>query len=202
MKTNTAVILAGGKSKRMGFDKNKIEFGGKTMLEHIIIMAEQIFDEIIIVGNVEDKYHDKYIVLSDEIKGYGPLGGLYTALKRCTSEYVCLLPCDMPFLNSDYIKYMKRKVDKEDFNKDILMTEYKDNMVEPFSAFYSKKNIEAIEEMFERGIKKVSSLVEFAEVEYISEKKARKYSSDWKMFININTAEDIGKYLLNDSEKE
>lgn len=195
MKSNTAVILAGGKSKRMGFDKNKIEFQGRTMIDHMISLVENIFDEIIIVGNVTDKYIGNISVVKDDINDFGPLGGLYTALKKSKSEYIFLIPCDMPFLSKDYLKYMKSIVDKSDFTKDILMTLYKDDMVEPFCAFYSVKILRAIEGMFGKKIKKVSKLVEVAEVQYISEEKARRYSSDWKMFVNINTIEDLEKYI-------
>lgn len=88
-KVGTAVILCGGKSSRMGFDKSKIEIKGKYLIELIAEKLETVFDEVILVAEKKDKFKTlKYTVLEDLKKEYGPAGGMHTALKYANSKYV------------------------------------------------------------------------------------------------------------------
>ena len=78
-KFGTAIILAGGKSTRMGFDKQFLELNKKRLIDIIINKLKEEFEEIIIVTNKPEEYR-KYTqkILSDKIKDVGPLGGIYT----------------------------------------------------------------------------------------------------------------------------
>ena len=104
---NTAVILCGGKSSRMGFDKSKIEIGDKLLIEITAEKLEKLFDEVIFIAENKYKFGNiKYTVIEDLKKDYGPAGGILTGLEYSSSPYTFFIACDMPFINLEYIKYM------------------------------------------------------------------------------------------------
>jgi len=110
-KFNTAVILAGGKSSRMGFDKQFLEINKKRLLDTQIHKLRKEFEEIIVVSNKTTQYIDvNYKIVCDEIKEIGPLGGIHVGLKNSTSKYTYITACDMPIISNDYIRFMKEKI--------------------------------------------------------------------------------------------
>ena len=129
MKTNTAIILAGGKSQRMGFDKKNIKIEGMYLLDIIVNVLEKEFDKIIIVTNTPCHLNKNNIIyVYDELKDIGPLGGIHAGLKASNSKYNYLIACDMPYINLDYIRFMKNKL-KENPNQDAVITKYKNFLI-------------------------------------------------------------------------
>ena len=94
-----AIVLAGGKSQRMGRDKASLLWEGKTMLERTLGMLLPEFPEIVLVGRTFPDLDPKVHALTDELPGQGPLGGLVTALSASGREWNFLVACDMPFLD-------------------------------------------------------------------------------------------------------
>jgi len=192
-KYGTAVILAGGQSKRMGFDKQLIKINERRLMESIISRLRQEFEEIIIVTNKPEYYiglGDK--IVSDIIKGLGPLSGIHVGLKSATSQFVYFTACDMPNINLKYIKYMKSNF--ENSNYKACITQY-GKWIEPFNSFYSKEMIADIEAYLKDKKRSVFKLLKDLDVCYISEKEARKFSANWDMFLNLNTKEELEAYL-------
>ncbi|PKM85546.1 MAG: molybdenum cofactor guanylyltransferase [Firmicutes bacterium HGW-Firmicutes-11] len=194
MLTDTAIILAGGKSKRMGFDKQEVMIDGKLAAVYIADLLSEVFSDVIIVSNKPHLYsHTNYPVLEDNIKNFGPLGGLYTGLLHGKSDFAYLLACDMPNVNLDYIRFMKGLIE-EDPGFEILVTLFHDGMTEPFNAFYSKANIKVIEELFAEDKPRIKELYDRVPTRYVSETEARRFSPDWSMFYNMNTKGDLESF--------
>jgi molybdopterin-guanine dinucleotide biosynthesis protein A len=193
MLTGTAVILAGGNSSRMGFDKQCIKLNDRLLIEHQIQVLQNIFKEIIIVTNKPELYKDYNCILAvDQLKDYGPLGGIHAGLLKAQSQFSYFVACDMPNINQDYILYLLKVINASDFSAQAVITRF-GNWLEPFNAFYSKDLIPVIKKAYQEKNRKISSMLEKAEVHYIEEAEARKYSPDWSMFININTQKDLTK---------
>jgi len=189
----TAVILAGGKSTRMVFDKKYIRISSRSLIEHQIKKLKNEFEEIIVVTN--DSYFyvsDSCIVIRDEIKGNGPLSGIHAGLKKATSENVYFLACDMPNTNLDYIHFMKEKIKSR--RCDACVTSF-GKWIEPFNAFYSKNLIMHIEGYISEGKRSILPFLKEKNCIFIEEKKAREFSPDWNMFLNINTRRDLEMYI-------
>ena len=74
------------------------------------------------------------------------------------------------------------------------ITKFRD-WIEPFNAFYNKKMTEPIEFFLKSGGKAVHRLLRDHKVDYVPEETARQFSPDWSMFFNINTREDLGRYI-------
>lgn len=196
-KFGTAIILAGGKSTRMGFDKQFLELNKKRLIDIIINKLKEEFEEIIIVTNKPEEYR-KYTqkILSDKIKDVGPLGGIYTGLKESTFKYAFVIACDMPNISPDYIKYMKNIIEKQ--SVDLCITKNGDN-IEPFHSFYSKAIVEDIKEYLLSGRRNIKGLAKELNTLYIEEKWARKYSPDLIIFENLNTQKDLKCFSVSNS---
>lgn len=194
----TAVILAGGKSTRMGFDKQFLVINKKRLIDKLSKKLKKVFDEIIVVTNRTEYYvgfSDK--VIEDIIVGKGPLSGIHAGLKASSSKYVYFIACDMPNINLDYIEYMKLKLSEK--SAMACITKF-GNWIEPFNAFYSREMIKHIEKHLAQDKRSVNSLLKKVAVCYIEEYEARKYSPNWDMFLNLNTKEELEDYLqsIND----
>lgn len=194
-KFKTAVILAGGKSSRMGFDKQLLKVNKKRVMEIMINKLKKEFDDIIIVTNKPELYiGSQYKIVSDEIKGKGPLGGIYTGLKESSSKYVYFIACDMPNINLDYIRYMKDTI--KDLDVDACITKIGNKFrPEHLNAFYSRDLVTELEKLFLEDRRAIVYLTNRVNTFYVEEKDARKYSSNLEMFFNLNTKEDLDNYI-------
>ncbi len=96
----TGIILAGGKSSRMGFDKGLAQFKGKKMIEHVLDVLQEVTNEIIIVANSDSYNFLGYPVYRDLVKEVGPLGGIYTGLHYSSTQKNIVVACDMPQLST------------------------------------------------------------------------------------------------------
>lgn len=192
-KFKTAVILAGGKSSRMGFDKQFLKINEKRLIDIMISKLKKEFEDIIIVTNKPEQYvGSSYKIVCDEIRGKGPMGGIHIGLKESSSKYTYFVACDMPNINIGYIKYMKEMI--KDTDVDACITK-KENRAEHLNAFYSRDVISDIENLFLEDRRAIVNLTNKVNTLYIEEKDARKYSPNWDMFLNINTKEELSNYI-------
>ncbi len=98
----SCVVLAGGRSVRMGSDKRSLSVGGKSFLEIAVEKARSVSDDVLIsLGNPEQakSVSLKERIVVDSERNKGPLFALSTVLRHCRREYVALLPVDAPLLN-------------------------------------------------------------------------------------------------------
>jgi molybdenum cofactor guanylyltransferase len=141
----TAVILAGGKNSRFhGYDKAFIRVFGIPMIERVLKVISQTFDEIIVVTNSPEKYSEYRGVklLGDSILDAGPLGGLHSALKQIEGKTIFLVSCDMPFLNAGLIFKQLEEYFKSP--SEIIIPEH-DGYFEPMHTVLSGKLFPEIE---------------------------------------------------------
>jgi molybdopterin-guanine dinucleotide biosynthesis protein A len=100
----TGVILAGGKSSRMGQDKALLVYDGKPFIQHIAETLLQVFPRVIIISDkTEGRAFLGLPVYADIFHDSGPLGGIHSALAHATTPYVFVDSCDTPFINTSLI---------------------------------------------------------------------------------------------------
>lgn len=193
---DTAIILAGGKSSRMGFDKQFLKLRDRYIIEVITEKLEKAFNEIIIVTSKPWEYAKYgYKLVEDEVKGFGPLAGIHVGLKNSRSLHNYIVACDMPFININYLYFMMELINQKDGKVDGVITRLGE-WIEPFNAFYSKSLLPRIEENIAKGNRQINMLLKDSNVLYVSEAKAREFSPDWEMFTNVNTIKDY-RELMN-----
>jgi molybdopterin-guanine dinucleotide biosynthesis protein A len=103
----TGIILAGGMSKRYGQNKAFLELDGIRLIDRVTATMKNIFRQVILITNEKDHY--EYLglpTIEDLIKGLGPIGGIYTGLMSISDQAGFFVACDMPFINSQLIRYM------------------------------------------------------------------------------------------------
>lgn len=114
-KNITAVILAGGKGRRLGGqDKGLVNLNGKPLIELILERIKPQVSSIIINANRNQSAYSEYgySVISDDLYDYqGPLAGISSAMKKSKTSHILTLPCDSPFLPSDLVERMLKSLD-------------------------------------------------------------------------------------------
>lgn len=188
----TAIVLAGGKSSRMGFDKAFLDIRGRSMVEIIVDQLRTVFTDIIIVTNNPESFEGLNArITTDILRNAGPLGGIHAGLKLSVSKYVFLTACDMPILSLEYAKYMM-EVASTDLPDAVISS--KGNWIEPFHALYSKDLADDIEEKVKAGVHKIYDILKHKNVVKISESKVRGYSPNLEIFTNINNLNDLQEF--------
>lgn len=95
---DSAVVLCGGRSSRMGRDKAALPFGPETLLARVVRLVQTVTDDVVVVGETTQSMPDGVRVVNDPVEGLGPLAGLATGLAAVRGERALLLACDMPLL--------------------------------------------------------------------------------------------------------
>lgn len=188
---SSVIILAGGKSRRMGH-KNKpfLKFGNISFIE-VTLNKLSNFDDVIIVTNDPDDYaHLGVRVVKDILPHEGPLGGIYTGLRYAKYDNAVVVPCDTPFIDPGVIEYIASKACEYDG-----VVPFVDGYYQPLCAAYSKECIELFETSLNNGITKIIDLYHQMNMYYISKDEIEVYGNYDYMFLNINTPEDYDKYI-------
>lgn len=102
----TGIILAGGKSSRMGQEKGMVLLNQIPFIQHIINQLKKITDNIQIISNTKDYKEFGYPCISDIFPDCGPVGGIYTGLKHSTTRKNLILSCDIPFITSTVLELL------------------------------------------------------------------------------------------------
>ena len=131
----TGIILAGGKSSRMGTDKGFLLLNDKPFVQYSIDALKPVVSEIMIVSDNQD--YDVFGLkrISDLTKNAGPVAGICSGLDASTSEYNLILSCDIPLINSDILKQLINAIDED---SEIIQIESNGKTM-PLIALYKKR---------------------------------------------------------------
>jgi molybdenum cofactor guanylyltransferase len=180
------IILAGGKSSRMGRDKGLIDIGGKRLIDRALELISPFCEEIII-STASEKYADLgFQCIPDEITGTGPIGGIYSALKASSRDANFVLSFDMPFIPGKLIEYILMK--KGDGQ--IAVPLESSGFYQPLCGFYHRSVVPVIEEMMRNEDYKLIDLFGKVEFKPINISTSLEFYST-HIFLNINRQEDI-----------
>jgi len=185
----TGVLLAGGKSRRMGEDKRYLVVGEQTLLERGLGVLRSMFHEVLVVIAQDSAPLDiDARVVRDLVPDCGSLGGIYTALTQATTPYIFAVACDMPFLNQAVITQFTNRRDTADIVMARLATR-----LHPMHALYGKGCLPAMEQMIVARQLKIQALVSHASlrVRYVTEADLLSIDPSWRSFHNVNTPEDL-----------
>ena len=183
----SAFILAGGESKRFGRDKSLYIYKNKPLIEHVFDVLKTIFIDISIISNDYDRY--SYLRLPsfpDNINGKGPLIGIHSALCHSKTSNAFIVACDMPNIDSKFIKYLI----SISMGFDVIIP-YINNNYEPLHAIYSRDCIVHIKKQIEDGERKISSFFDKVTVKKINKEVIDQYADCTHVFKNINFLKDL-----------
>jgi molybdopterin-guanine dinucleotide biosynthesis protein A len=188
----TLAILAGGKSKRMGRNKAIIPFQGEALVYRVMERLEGLADEVIVVAPRTKEYLSLGVkIFKDVIPGYGPLGGLYTALLAASQPAIAVVACDMPFVNFELLAYEKEILFKENFD---VVVPISIRGLEPLHAIYRRGTcLQVVKEAIKIKERRMISWYPLVKVRILSAEEIRPYDPDEMTFLNINTPEELVK---------
>ena len=197
----TSIILAGGKSSRLGRDKALQAIGDKSLLQWVIDRLIILSSEIIVVTA-----HGKAIpcssatrikTVADIYPSKSPLVGIYSGLMASASPRAIVVGCDMPFLSVGLLKYMAQICS----NFDIVIPQIEDKL-EPLCAVYSKNCVAPIRWLLEQNELKISRLFTLVKAKYVEKDEINRFDPEHLSFFNINSKTDLGKAKRLAAEKE
>ena len=180
-------ILAGGASSRMGRDKALLEFGGVPLIVRAAQLLEPLVGRPTIVAP-EGRYQNLGLrTVPDDHSGFGPLGGIATALRVSTSPWNLIVGCDLPYLTEQWLSFLIERAEAS--AADAVLPENTRGL-EPLCAMYHERAEAAIRAALERGIRKVTDGLAALTVLTIPPSEWKGFDSEGRLFKNINTLED------------
>ena len=190
----TSIILAGGKNLRLGRSKALETIGGKSLIECVIERLRPLTSQILIVTSREQldlPVTGKAEILVDLYPGKGPLGGIYTGLLASRTSHSIVVACDMPFLNTELLRYMIELAD--DF--DAVVPRLGKEMVEPLHAIYSKSCLDNMKTQLERNQLEINPLLNTVHVRYVERAECQRLDAQLLSFFNINYQSELDRAI-------
>jgi len=186
----SAVLLAGGKSRRMGRDKALLPYGDGLLWEHQIATLRAAGFENIAISVAADRqdstsFCDHYPILSDSYPGAGPMNGVYEALLWSPTPLVLVLAVDLPFVTEVFLGELYRASTPEIG----VVPKLGDNF-EPVVAIYPKSRKSEVLAQIHAGHCKLQSLVQIGIEKAWLHSKAVSASAT-SQFVNWNNPSDI-----------
>lgn len=192
----SVIILAGGRSSRLGRDKSRLILGGKTLAQRDVDIFKNYFSEIIYVTNQPQNisWSENLIVVEDEVPYQGPLGGILAGLQVSDNPTNFVIGIDMPFINISLIDALLSRAGQNDVVVPRLSGGF-----EPLYAVYAKKCLPVIRKHLKTGDFRTVSFYNDVKVFTMPEDKIREIDPELRTFFNINTLDDYEKAKVIES---
>ena len=180
----TALILAGGDSRRMGQDKAALDLGGRTLLEHVTAAMQQAFFKVIVsVRQPRDGVALPQVC--DKVAASGPLAGLAAGLAQADTSWVFAVACDMPFVSVAVVQRLAQHRDGYDAVVPLV-----GGHPQPMAAFYAKSALDAMRASLASDDKSVRGMLKRLNVDFVSEAELRECDPQLRSFFDLDTPQD------------
>jgi len=187
----SAIILAGGQSRRMRREKSLLPVNGRTLIETVIAQIGPHFDEILVSTVAKEKFAFLRLpLIEDEMPGQGPLMAILSALRVSAHAVNFILACDIPFIHIPFMQEILSLARAHD----IVVPRYNDGKFEPLFAAYNRAIIPLIEKHIAGGNLKISSLFPACRTKFVA-------MDGQKWFRNLNTLKEYHDYLRQNKAK-
>jgi molybdenum cofactor guanylyltransferase len=192
-----AIILSGGKSRRMGTNKALLPISEKPNIERIRDELKSKFEDMVLVTNHQETYEFLNLkMVGDRYPGKGPLAGIHAGLLASNQEVNLVVACDMPFVSAGLGAVLVENLREYDAVVPII-----EGTMHPLFAVYRKKSIKVIENCLENNSLRMIHLLDQLNVLYMTEENLQSYKHDSlpQIFFNMNHPEEyqFAKRLIN-----
>ena len=186
----TSIILAGGKSSRLGRSKALQAIGDKSLIQCVIERLAILSSEIIVVTahgeSIPCSPAGRTKTVADIYPSKSPLVGIYSGLIASASPQAIVVGCDMPFLSVGLLKYMAQIC----FSFDVVVPQIKDKL-EPLCAVYSKNCVAPIQCLLQQNDPRISKLFTLVKVKYVEKDEIDSFDPEHLSFFNVNSQADL-----------
>ncbi|HNR29743.1 MAG TPA: molybdenum cofactor guanylyltransferase [Candidatus Hydrogenedentes bacterium] len=181
----TVIVLAGGRSTRMGVDKRLLLLDGEPMIQHIHRQVAPHFDELLIAGGADGQLAFLNArVVPDEVPGQGPLQGIASALAVSRHDLNFVIACDIPLVNLALLGALLREAN----DCDCAVPVTPDGRCEPLFAVYRKSALPAMRRALQAGERRVVAAFQYCRVKTVPLASPDEIK-------NINTLDDYREFL-------
>ncbi|MEE8636523.1 MAG: molybdenum cofactor guanylyltransferase [Dehalococcoidia bacterium] len=188
----TSIVLAGGRSLRLGRSKALQAIQGKSLIQWVVDRLAMLSTEIIIVTARGEAIPCSSAVriktVADIYPAKGTLVGIHSGLIASSSSQAIVVGCDMPFLSVRLLEYMSQTL----ADSDVALPRIGE-MVEPLCAVYSKNCLAPIQELLDQNELRISRLFGMVKVRYIDEDDIDSFDPEHLSFFNVNSQVDLDR---------
>ena len=191
----SGIVLAGGRSRRLGRDKAVEPLGGEPLIRRVVDRLADVVDEIVVV--VADVEQGERLplpgsarVVVDAYPDCGSLGGIFTGLSAASAGWGLVVACDMPFLDR---RLLRRILDRRGGHDAVVPV--LDGRPEPTHAAYSKACLPPMERRLRARELKITGFFGEVRVRRVSEAEIDEIDPDHLSFLNVNTPDDLERAL-------
>lgn len=183
----TGVILAGGKSSRMGKNKATMVLGGQRLIDRAVAVMRAVFPSVLLVTNTPEVYADLGLpMVADVYPDKGSLGGIYSAISHATTPHCCVVACDMPFLNAAMLRYLSTYAAAYDVVIPDVLGE-----LQTLHAVYSKACLPAMLRRLEANRLQIIGFFPEVRVRTVTADELTPFDPELLAFQNLNTPEEF-----------
>lgn len=184
------IVLAGGKSQRMGTDKARLALpDGRPVIQSVLEVVESVCGEVVVVVDVPGRCEELGLrarCVSDIVPERGPLGGLQAGLMAVEAPFALAVACDMPFLNPRLLHYMAALPQDYEALVPIIRGRW-----QPLHAIYAKACLATVEELLSQGLLALTDLLSRLQVRALPFATARRFDPQGLSFLNLNEPQDL-----------
>ena len=192
----TAIIMAGGDSRRMGQDKANVKLGERTLLQSVAATLQPMFAEVIISVRQPRPEIDLPQVCDNPAHS-GPLAGLAAALERATTPWIFAVACDMPFITPAVIEYLARQ--RTGYEAVVPMV---GGYPQPLAAFYATSCLNAVQSILNgNGKHSMLAPLEMLPVRYVTEEEMLTVDPQLRSFFDLDTPQDVARAMNQEEAK-
>lgn len=188
----TGIILAGGRSSRIGADKAFIKIGNKTLIENTFDLITDYCKKILISSNNKEGYSfPEHWIIPDYRQGLGPIGGIYSCLKLSGTENNLVVAVDIPFINNGLIQFLLSNM----ADAELVIPITGNGKAEPLCAVYKKSLLPHLEKMIAENNLKVQNLMHYCKSKKLHVSTEQEFYHN-RLFHNVNTPDDLNQLAL------
>ena len=184
------LVLAGGRSRRMGSDKALLRHGGKSQLEHAVELLEAVTDAVFVStrrDQQEEPERARFATIPDRYDNLGPVAGILSAMHAQPDADWLVVACDLPNLDRPTLEYLVEHADnKRPFTA--FESSY-DGLPEPLCAIYRSGSEERLRNFVDEGIVCPRKMLIRSDTQLLAQPNASALD-------NVNTPEDLGRSVL------
>ena len=197
MNPPAGIILAGGRSQRMGTNKALLPLPGQpseTFLSRLTSMLAPLCAEVLIVARDPAQFANVALpagrIVFDEKPGGGPLMGLYSGLSAMQSPTALVVAVDMPFAQPALLAFLLSQ-----YQENTLLVPLVAGVPQVLLALYPRSILPLIESLLAQGKRAPRALLEVAPVRYIEEAQLREVDPQLRSFVGINTPQELKEVM-------
>ena len=185
----SAIILAGGTSRRIGKSKARLVIGGVSMLERVARAVGAVCDETIVAGRLESaeawpQLDAKWVDDPPDIAG--PVAGLIAGLRVASNDTCLVVACDMPFLNPELLEHLLETSVSHDAAVPRI-----NSRAQSLHAAFSRSCHRRLKALVVSGSPSMQSILERLDVHWVDEATCRSIDPRGLSWFNVNTPDDL-----------